>query len=169
MSFPRVRINERIIAPEIRVIDAEGKMIGVMKLGAALELARSQGMDLIEIVPKANPPVAKILSFDKYRYQVEKAEAERRKKQKEIEVKGVRISVRIGTHDLEVKAANVGKFLQRRNKVNIEMRLRGRERANFGYALEVFKKFMTAITQPYTVEQSPKRLGNMINAVIAPK
>lgn len=152
------------------MIDGAGKMVGIMATAAALELARSQGLDLIEVSPKANPPVVKMLSYDKYRYQMEKALRQQRKGQKRIEVKGIRLSIRIGRHDLDFKASQAQKFLQKGNKVKIELILRGRERANTGYAFEVVERFLeTLSTVSFTLEQEPKRLGNVITAVIAPK
>lgn len=153
----------------MRVINDKGEMVGVMPPGEALLLAREQGLDLIEVSPTAKPPVVKILSYDKYRYQQEKAEAEARKRQKRIEVKGIRLSVRIGAHDLEFKAAQAIKFMEKGNKVKIEMFLRGRERANLEFAFSVLKKFLASIQYEFNVEQQPKRLANIISAVIGPK
>ena len=144
-------------------------MIGVMSAEEALELARNQGLDLIEVSPKANPPVVKILSYDKFRYQQEKAQAAQKKRQKKIEVKGIRLSVRIGAHDMAFKAATADKFLSRGDKVKIDMLLRGREKANIDFAIGVIKKFLAAVTVPFVTEQEPKRLGSFINIVIGPK
>lgn len=144
-------------------------MLGIMPTSEALSLARSQGLDLIEVSPKAIPPVVKILSYDKYRYHLDKLEQQQKKRQKRIEVKGVRLSVRIGQHDLKFKAGLADKFLQKGNKVKIEMVLRGRERANLEFAFEVVKKFLAELTVPYLLEQEPKRLGRMITAVISPR
>lgn len=151
------------------MIDEAGKMVGIVPTQEALELARTRGLDLIEVAPHAQPPVVKILSYDKYRYQLEKAEADARRKQKKIEVKGIRISMRIGEHDLKFKALQAKKFLEKSNKVKIEMFLRGRERANVDFAFGVLKKFLGAIPAPYVVEQEPKKLGNLITVVIAAK
>ena len=169
VSILQARINEKIRVPEVRVIDAEGKMLGVMTTADAMALAREQGLDLIEVASNAKPPVAKILSYDKFRYQQEKAMQQQRKRQKQIEVKGVRISVRIGPHDLQFKADQAVKFLQKGNKVKVEMFLRGRERANLQYAFEMLKKFIETIPSPHVIEQEPKRLGGLITIVIAPK
>lgn len=144
-------------------------MLGIMPTAEALTKARDLGLDLIEVSPKANPPVVKLLSYDKFRYQQEKALAAHRKKQKKIEVKGIRVSVRIGVHDLAFKAALADKFLSQGNKVKIEMLLRGREKANLDFAVEVIKKFLAAIKIPYAVEQEAKKLGSFITVVIAPK
>ena len=151
------------------MIDEAGEMLGIMPTAQALEMAREKELDLIEVSPKANPPVVKILSFDKYRYQLGKAESQQRKKQKKVEVKGIRISVRIGQHDLEFKAKNAGKFLQKGNKVKVEMFLKGRERANLGFAFEVFDKFFQTISEAYEMEQRPKKEGYRITSVIGPK
>ncbi len=140
-----------------------------MPASEALALARQQGLDLIEVAPTAKPPVVKILSYDKYRYQQEKAEAEARKKQKRIEVKGIRLSMRIGAHDLAFKAAQAIKFMEKGNKVKVEMFLRGRERANLEFAFSVLKKFLASIQYNFVVEQEPRRLANIISAIIAPK
>lgn len=144
-------------------------MLGVMPTSKALELAFSQGFDLIEVSPKANPPVVKILSYDKYRYHLEKQERQQRKRQKKIEVKGIRLSMRIGLHDLEFKARQADKFLSEGNKVKVEMMLRGRERANVAYAFGVLQKFLSAVSAAHLIEQEAKKMGNIIIAVIGPK
>lgn len=151
------------------MIDEQGEMVGVMTTQEALVMARERGLDLIEVSPKAAPPVAKILSFDKYRYQQEKAITKARKRQKRIEVKGIRISVRIGQHDLEFKVRQADKFLERGNKVKVEMFLRGRERANLSYAFEMMKKFLETVTAAHQLEQPPKKLGHIISAILSPK
>ena len=151
------------------MIDDSGKMLGVMGPEEALKLAQEQGLDLIEIAPQAKPPVVKIQSYDKFRYQQERAMRQQKKNQKRIEVKGIRLSVRIGPHDLKFKADQAGKFLSRGSKVKIDLWLRGREKANMEFAYGVVKKFLAAIIVPFTVEQEPKRLGGTIFTVIAPK
>ena len=168
-NIDKVRINEAIKAQEVRVIDESGQSLGIMPLAAALDKARSEGLDLIEISPKAVPPVVKVLSYDKFRYHQEKAIRQQKKKQKKIEVKGIRLSVRIGVHDLEFKAATADKFLEKGNKVKIDMMLRGREKANMDFAREVLEKFLAAVKTAYVREQEPKRLGGIISTIIAPK
>ena len=151
------------------MIDEQGNMLGIMQTAEALAKARESGLDLIEISPKANPPVAKMLSFDKFRYQQEKALQQQRKRQKKVEVKGIRLSVRIGQHDLAFKAGTADKFLDRGDKVKIDMLLRGREKANIDFAAEVIKKFLAAVKVPHVLEQEPKKLGSFITVVIGPK
>lgn len=163
------RTNERIRVPEVRVIGSDGKQLGIMETHKALAEAKKQGLDLVEISPKAQPPVVKIINFDKYRYQQDKLQQAQKKHQKKVEVKGIRLSVRTGQHDLRVKAGNAEKFLTSRNKVKIEMRLRGRERANHNFAMEQVDKFIQLIQTPHRVESRPQRTGGIINAIIAPK
>ena len=168
-NIERVRINERIRAAEVRVIDEQGKFLGILSVAEALEKAREAGLDLIEVNPTAQPPVVKMLSYDKYRYHQEKAIQQQKKKQKKVEVKGIRLSVRIGGHDLAFKAAQADKFLSRGNKVKVEMFLRGREKANMGFAGEVLQKFLKLVSVPHNTESAPKRLGSIISTVIASK
>ena len=166
---PSARCNEKIQAPEVRVIGNDGKQLGIMSAAQALAEARAQGLDLVEIAPKALPPVVKIINFDKFRYQQNKQMQAQRKHQKTIEVKGIRLSVRTGIHDMEFKARATDKFLKAGNKVKIDLMLRGREKINIGYAIEQVKKLLGLITAPHVVEIPPKRMGNMINAFLSPK
>ncbi len=140
-----------------------------MDTAKALSLAREQGLDLVEVSPKANPPVAKLINFDKFRYQQMKLAQSQRKNQKKVEVKGIRLSVRTGIHDLEFKAHSAEKFLKEGNKVKIDLMLRGRELANVGYAFEQVQKFLKMVTVPHNVEVAPKKLGHIIIALLAPK
>lgn len=139
----------------------------VMPLSQALQIANEKDLDLIEISPKANPPVVKISSFDKFRYQQEKALAAQRKKQKKVELKGIRISVRIGQHDMDFKAKQADKFLKKGNKVKVEMFLKGRERANIDFAFEVMEKFISLIQEEFEYDQKPKKQGHIISAVLS--
>ena len=162
------RVNEQIRVPEVRVIDAQGKQLGIMPTPDAIRRARETGFDLVEVSPKAAPPVVKLINFDKYRYQLNKLAQAQRKNQKKIEVKGIRLSIRTGIHDMEFKARSADKFLKAGNKVKIDMFLRGREQINVRYALDQVRKFMGLIKHPVIVEMQPKKLGNMINAFLAP-
>jgi len=163
------RVNEQIKVPEVRLIDIDGGQLGVMPTAEAVAKAKSRGLDLVEVSPKALPPVAKLVNYDKFRYQQNKLAQQQKKNQKKIEVKGIRLSIRTGPHDLEFKAKNADKFLKTGDKVKIDMMLRGRERANVAFAFEQVNKFLTMITAPHVVEIPPKKMGNMINAFLAPK
>lgn len=137
------------------MIDNEGKNLGVLTKEAALELAREKGLDLLEIVPSAQPPIAKIMDMGKYLYQEQKKAREGRKGQRS-ETKEVRFSVRTSGGDLEFKAAQVDKFLQKRYKMRILMTLKGREKALRDFANTRLKNFLSLIKESYKIEQEPK-------------
>lgn len=165
----RYRINQWIRSSPVRVIDADGKNLGIMETPEALRRAQEQGLDLIEISPSAQPPVCKITEFGKFKYAHEKFERERGKKQKESELKGVRIGFTTGRHDLEMRATQVAKFLADGDKVRIDMRLRGREKAHGHLALQKFNAFLQMLPVAYNLESPPKRFPQGFIAVIAQK
>lgn len=144
-------------------------MLGIFKLSAALKLAEEQEVDLVEISPQASPPVAKLLNYDKYRYQLEKLAQEAKKKIKKVTVKGVRLSVRIGIHDLEFKSKKVHDFLGVGHKIKIDVRMRGREQAHPELAFDLIKKFLSSVTVPFLVEVPAKRMGRVVSTLIAPR
>lgn len=164
------RINNQITAPEVRVIDAEGKNLGVMPTSEALKLApRDSGLDLIEISPTAKPPVARIMSFDKYRYEQEKLEKKQRQANKNTDVKRIQISARAAMNDLQVRLAKLEEFLKEGHPVEIVMRLKGREKANKDFAGKKLTDFMKMITTEYKIISPPKYAGNGFSAQITKK
>lgn len=153
----------------MRVIDEEGKNLGVLDTAEALRIARERGLDLIEIAATANPPVCKITEFGKFKYAHEKFEREHGKKQKQVELKGVRIGFTTGKHDLQMRAKQIAKFLNDGDKVRIDMRLRGREKAHGHLALEKFNEFLEMIPVDITLESPPKRFPQGLIAIITKK
>lgn len=139
-----------------------------MKLSDALLLAQEQGVDVVEISPTALPPVVKLLEYDKYRYQQDKMAREAKKKLKRITVKGIRLSVRIGEHDLQFKAKQASEFLSEGNKVSVEVRMRGREQAHPNLAFELMKRFQATIAVPVVLEDGPRKLGPTVSIILAP-
>src|SRR5579859_8241012 len=121
------RVNTEIDARSIRLIDADGEMIGVVSLREALDMAVEVGLDLVEVSPNADPPVCKILDFGKFKYEIQKKKNEARKKQKVIDVKEIKLRPGIDEHDYEVKMRSVTRFLAEGDKVKVTMRFRGRE------------------------------------------
>jgi len=151
------RINNQIIAATLRVIGAAGENLGVMPREKALSLARPEdGLDLIEVVPSANPPVARLMSFDKYRYLEEKKEKKERVKQKVGGIKHVQITARAAKNDLLTKARKLEEFLNEGYQVEVQLFLRGREKANQPWARERLDEFLKMITMEYKLMQPPK-------------
>lgn len=153
----------------MRVIGPDGANLGIMETAEALALAKEAGLDLIEISATAVPPVCRITEFGKFKYEHEKFQREHGKKQKEVELKGVRIGFATGRHDLEMRAKQVMKFLEGGDKVRIDMRLRGREKAHGLLALKKFNEFLQMIPIEFKLEAPPKRFPQGFIAVAVKK
>ncbi|MDA1038265.1 MAG: translation initiation factor IF-3 [bacterium] len=168
LKIPKFKINEKIEAEELRVIDDKGEMLGVLKTEDALKIAEERELDLVEVSPKAVPPVAKILDFSQFRYQIEKEAKKQKATSKEVEIKGVRLSLRIAVGDLQNRSNSAKKFLEKGNKVRIEMILRGREKAHFFLAKDIITAFIEEIrkTYPLRIEQPIKKQGSRVTAII---
>jgi translation initiation factor IF-3 len=165
-SIANARINNQINAPELRIIDDKGENLGVMKLEEAKTLAKSKGLDLIEISAKAIPPVARIMSYDKFRYQEEKKRKKQRAMEKNADFKRVQLGLGTATHDLEIKAGLANDFLHEGHTVEIFMMLRGREKANKNFGIEKMNAFLKMIA-PHKLLMSPRFTGRGITAQIA--
>ena len=156
--IPKARINTAIRAPEVRVIGQSGDNLGIKPTAEALALAREAGLDLIEISPTAKPPVVRIMDYGKYQYQQEREARKSRKKVHEIEIKGLRVRLGTGTHDLVLKAKKTEEFLTQGNRVQIQLTLRGREKYLDKKFIESrLSKILEAITVPYKISEGPKR------------
>jgi translation initiation factor IF-3 len=163
------RTNEKIRAPEIRLIGAEGENVGVVSPAKALQLANEVGLDLVEISPNANPPVCKIMDYGKYKYEQQKREAEARKKQKTIEVKEIKFRPGTDTHDYDVKMRNVVKFLTEGDKVKITLRFRGREMAHQQLGAELLKRVAEDVAEIGKIDNMPKMEGRQMVMMISPR
>nr|WP_321512192.1 translation initiation factor IF-3 [uncultured Celeribacter sp.] len=162
------RTNERIRAPEIRLIGAEGENIGVVSPRRALDLAIEAGLDLVEISPNATPPVCKIMDYGKFKYEQQKRESEARKKQKIIEIKEVKFRPGTDTHDYEVKMRNVVKFLENGDKVKVTLRFRGREMAHQDLGRQLLERVAEDTKEIGKVENMPKMEGRQMIMMIGP-
>ncbi|MEL7299962.1 MAG: translation initiation factor IF-3 [Pseudomonadota bacterium] len=162
------RVNDRIRAPEIRLIDENGDNVGVVSPSRAMEMAEDAGLDLVEISPNANPPVAKIMDFGKFKYEQQKRESEARKKQKTIEVKEVKFRPNTDTHDYDVKMKNVYKFLGNGDKVKITLRFRGREMAHQELGRDLLLRVAEDTKEHGKVENMPKMEGRQMIMLIGP-
>ena len=163
-----IRVNGKIRAREVRVIGAEGGQLGVYPLNEAINLARQQGVDLVEISPNAVPPVCRLVDFGKFRYEQAKKEKESRKHQHASTVKEVQLSPRIDPHDLGIKTQHAIDFLCEDMKVKVALKFRGREMAHTEVGFEVIKQFIENITPFGHPDFQPKLIGKAINLMISP-
>lgn len=162
-------MNERISAPQIRVVDEKGKQLGVLPLREALRLAQERGLDLIEIAPQATPPVCKIIDYGRYRFEQRKREREMAKKQRATDLKMVRFRPNIDEHDLEVKINRVTLFLRQGRKVRCMVWFRGREMAHTDRGAGLLNTVATRCGEIATMETPPKMEGRNMVMTMAPK
>ena len=162
-------INEEIRAHEIRVVDADGSQLGIMKTQDARKLAYEKGLDLVEIAPGAEPPVCRIMDFGKYRFEKEKKMKEAKKKQQKIDIKEIQLSCRIDTHDFETKLNHARKFLTQGNKVKVSVRFKGREMNHTAIGLEVINKLGESCTDIGIIEKPAVLDGRQMIMFLAPK
>ena len=166
---PQVRINHRIRVPEVRVVAEDGSNLGVLPTDEALRRAQEVGLDLVEVNPKAAPPVCKILDFGKFKYEEKKKQREAKRKQTVVEVKEVKIRPKTDDHDLMVKVRAARKFLESGNKVKVTCRFRGREITHPERAQMQFEAFLAKVDDLANVEQTPLMEGKNMALVLAPK
>jgi len=166
---PQMRANERIFADTIILVDENGEHVGEIATSDARTMAENAGLDLVEVSPKARPPVCKILDYGKFQYTQAKQHRQSQAAQKTISTKGVRIGLRTDTHDLDFKKKQAEKFLSKGNKVKIEIVLRGREKAHQGLARENMVAFLEALEIPFRTEEEIKKFPGGFNTIIAPE
>ncbi|WP_339138763.1 MAG: translation initiation factor IF-3 [Candidatus Electrothrix sp. GW3-4] len=166
----KVKVNEAIRYPEVRLIGAEGEQIGVVSTAKARQLAEDVGLDLVEVSDKAKPPVCRIMNFDKYRYELKKKQQEAKKKQTVIETKEIKFRPKTEEHDLNFKIKKIKKFLEKKNKVKVTMQFRGRE---IIYAqsvgLEAIRKIADTLREDCVILQEPKMEGRQLIMFVGPK
>ncbi len=165
------RINRQIKAKEVRLIDETGQQIGIVPLEEALRLAEEKDLDLVEIAPQAKPPVCKILDFGKFKYELQKKEREAKKKQREhaIEVKDIKLTVRIEEHDLQVKLKHMREFLEDGDKVRVRIRFRGREHVHPELGDKLVQRIMNELGDIAQMENKPKKEGAFLTFSLIPK
>lgn len=167
-SGPFVRVNGKIRAREVRVVDAEGGQVGVLSIGDALTLARVRGVDLVEVAPNATPPVCRLVDYGKYRYEQSKKEKESKKHQHATMVKEIQLRPRIDAHDLKVKVDHAIDFLCEDMKVKVALRFRGREMAHTEIGFEVVKDFIGKVSAYGNPDFEPKLNGRTIVLMVSP-
>ncbi len=160
-------MNQRIRAREVRVIVASsGQQLGVLKIQDALRAAQTAGLDLVEVAPTANPPVCRIVDFGKFKYEISKQDKE--KKQASSKLKEIKFRVNISEHDYETKLRHGEEFLDRGNKVRVQLQFRGRENAHKELGMKLMHKISEDLNCMANVEQAPKLMGRAVTMTLAP-
>ncbi len=162
-------MNEDIRVPRVLLIDQNGEKQGEMPISAALEAAEEVGLDLVEIVPNANPPVCKILDYGKFKFQEQKKKNEARKRQKVVELKEIKLRPNIDTHDYEVKAKAMHRFFDEGDKVKVTLRFRGREMAHPELGMKLLLKVKADFDEIAKVEYEPRMEGRQMIMILAPR
>ena len=165
MASKELRINNRIQAREIRLIDDQGNQRGIMPTIEALDLAKDAGTDLVEVSPNANPPVCKILDYGKYKFEQEKRLKESRKKIKTIKLKEIRMQPKIENHDLQFKTKHIREFLGLGFKVKVTIRFRGRELAHTELGRDKLDKVLELLEDSHNIESPPKMEGRFMSDI----
>ena len=163
------RVNEEIRVPQVRLIDQDGEMIGVMSARDAVQRAFSVGLDLLEISPNADPPVCKILDFGKFKYETQKKKNEAKKKQKVVEIKEVKVRPNIDENDYQVKMRAMKSFIEEGDKVKVTLRFRGREMAHQDIGIKVLERIRAEMDAQTKVEQMPKMENRQMVMVLSPR
>ena len=166
---PQIRVNHRIRVPEVLVVGSDGTNLGVLSTQEALRLAREENLDLVEINPKGQPPVCKILDFGKFKYDESKKKRETKRKQTVVEVKEIKLRPKTDEHDLEFKVRNSRRFLESGNKVKVVCRFRGREITHPERAREQLEDIIAQTEDLAVVELRPTMEGRTMALVLAPK
>jgi translation initiation factor IF-3 len=169
MSEKDPRVNRRIRAPEVRVIDPDGEQLGIMTVDDALERAEGFGLDLVEVAPTARPPVCRIMDYGKYKYQQKKRTAEARKKTSRVELKEVKLRPKTDEHDFQTKLRHARAFLEENNKVKITVMFRGREITHPEIARTMLERAAVVLEDAAQVEQTPRMEGRNMIMMLAPK
>jgi len=164
-----VNVNESIRAKSVRLIAADGSQLGIMSLREALDAAKLDGLDLVEVAPNADPPVCRVMDYGKFKYQASKKAAESKKKSKAIQLKEIRLRPNTEEHDLEFKMKNVKKFLEKRDRVKVTVLFRGREMSHQDVGYTLLRKMAEDVGEVGTVEQPPTREGWRLTMVLVPK
>ncbi|MBP9667960.1 translation initiation factor IF-3 [Candidatus Saccharibacteria bacterium] len=165
----QIRINEAIRSSELRVIGSSGEQLGILPRAEAMKLAEEAGVDLVEISPNADPPVAKIIDWGKYQYQKMKEQQKSRKSSKQTELKQMRFGLKIGSGDLEIKLRKIRAFLADGHKVRIQIFYRGREMAHKELGYDLINRIVSLLEEDAIMEQSPQMAGRNLSIVIRSK
>ena len=164
-----IRINEQIRSTQLRVIDSDGSQLGVISREEALRTASNQNLDLVEISPNADPPVVKIVDWGKYQYQKMKEQQKNRRKAKAVELKQIKMGLKIGSNDLDIKIRKINEFLSDGNKVKILVVFKGREMAHQELGYDMMEKIISKLENNAIIEQRPQLAGRNLSIVVRSK
>ncbi|MEQ8246569.1 MAG: translation initiation factor IF-3 [Alphaproteobacteria bacterium] len=163
------RVNDEINVNAVRLVAADGEVVGVVGIEEALAMAEEAGLDLVEVAPNSSPPVCKLLDYGKFKYEAQKKANAARKKQKVIEVKEIKMRPGIDDHDYDVKMRSIVRFIDEGDKVKVTLRFRGREMAHQDIGMRVLERVRDDVEEMAKVEQFPKMEGRLMTMVIAPR
>ncbi|QCQ23262.1 translation initiation factor IF-3 [Desulfoglaeba alkanexedens] len=169
MSKQQENVNEKIRALQVRVIGSDGSQLGILPIKQALEIAREEGLDLVEVAPNAEPPVCKVMDYGKYKYQQSKRSQEAKKKQTVIQVKEVKLRPKTDEHDVQVKLSYIRRFLAQKDKAKVTVLFRGREIAYIDRGRMVLDRILQELQDEVVVELPPKMEGRNLVMILAPK
>jgi len=164
----QLRVNDRIMAKEVRLVGDKGEQLGIMPVIQAREAARKQNLDLVEVAPTAVPPVCRLLDYGKYKYEQTKKEREARKSQKTSELREVRMRPKIGTHDFDAKARTAKKLLAEGDKVKVTILFRGRENTHPELGWRLLRRMTDTLNEEASMERQPVIEGRRMNIILAP-
>ena len=163
-------MNERIRSKEVRLIGANGENVGIVETAKALKMAYEADLDLVVISPNQEPPVAKILNYGKYKYELEMKAKEAKKKQHTVDIKEVKIRYKIDTHDYLVRIKSIQKFIAQGNKVKVVIMMRGREMQHVNLAFDLANRFLEDLkSEPLVVEKKPQLEGRNVTLYLGPQ
>jgi translation initiation factor IF-3 len=167
-SEEKYKVNRAITAPQVRLIDQNSNSVGIVDIREAMSMAREAGLDLVEIVAQAVPPVCKIIDYGKLKYELQKKKSEAKKKQKIIEIKEVKLTPSIGSHDYQVKLTNINRFINDGNKVKIILRFRGREFSHKEVGEKLLNRLTEDVREIAKCEESTKLEGKQMVMIFSP-
>ncbi|MFA5682990.1 MAG: translation initiation factor IF-3 [Lysobacteraceae bacterium] len=163
------RKNEDIRVPRVRVIGADGEMVGILTRDEALSLAEEAGLDLVEIQPNADPPVCKVMDFGKFRFEQQKRASEAKKKQKQVEIKEVKFRPTTDEGDYQIKLRNMRRFLEEGDKIKLTIRFKGREMAHTELGVAMIQRLEAELKDDIVIESRPRLEGRQMVMMISPK
>ncbi|MDP8299481.1 MAG: translation initiation factor IF-3 [Candidatus Tantalella remota] len=164
-----MRVNQRIRALKVRLVDEEGAQLGVVEISVAIEKARAINLDLVEVSPNSDPPVCRIMDYSRYKYEQEKKKKVAKKKQHVTHMKEIRFKIRIEEHDYQVKLKHMKEFLEKKDKVRVSLRFRGRENAHKELGRELLHRVANDVSALGEMETAPKAMGRTMTMTIVPK